>query len=68
MNLTSCATVVSIGVFAALGTGPALSADKAASPQTAEVLGKLHHSKQMEIAAGKVAARAGGNVPPTGAE
>jgi putative membrane protein len=59
MNLTSCATVVSIGVFTVFGAGTALSADKEASAQTAEVLGKLHHSNQMEIAAGKLAEEKG---------
>jgi putative membrane protein len=55
MKLTSCATVASIGIFTVLGSGTALSADKEASAHTAEVLGKLHHANQMEIAAGKLA-------------
>jgi putative membrane protein len=59
MKLTSCATVVSIGVFTVLGAGTALSADKDASGQTAQVLSKLHHSNQMEISAGKVAQEKG---------
>jgi len=59
MNLTSCATVVSIGVFTLLGAGTAQAADKAATAQTAEVLGKLHHSNQMEIACGKLAQEKG---------
>lgn len=58
MNLTSCA-VVSIGVFTLLGAGAAQAADKAGSAQTAEVLTKLHHSNQMEVAAGKLAQEKG---------
>src|SRR3954453_19276801 len=53
MNLKSCAMVVSFGVSTVLGAGTALSADKeATTAKTAEVLGKLHHSNQMEVAAG----------------
>ena len=59
MNLKSCGMAVAFGVFTLLGTGAALGADKEASAQTAEVLGKLHHSNQMEIAAGKVAQEKG---------
>ena len=59
MNLKSCATVVSIGVFTLLGAGTALSADKGATAQTAEVLSKLHHANQMEVAAGKLAQEKG---------
>jgi putative membrane protein len=59
MNGKSCAVVVSLGVFAALGAGPARAADNPAAAQTAEVLGKLHHSNQMEVAAGKVAQEKG---------
>jgi putative membrane protein len=59
MNLKSCAVVVSFGIFAVLGTGTAQAADKEATAQTAEVLNKLHHSNQMEIAAGKLAQEKG---------
>jgi len=59
MKLTSCATVVSIGIFTLLGAGTAQGADKQATAQTSEVLGKLHHSNQMEVAAGKLAEEKG---------
>jgi putative membrane protein len=60
MNLKSWATVVSFGVFAAFAAGGARGADKAAaSMQTAEVLTKLHHANQMEVAAGKLAQEKG---------
>jgi putative membrane protein len=59
MNVKSCATVVSFGVFAVLGAGTARGADKEAAAQTAQVLSKLHHSNQMEIAAGKLAQEKG---------
>lgn len=55
MSLKSCGMVVSFGVFTVLGAGAAQGADKEVNAQTAEVLGKLHHSNQMEIAAGKLA-------------
>ena len=59
MKLTICATVLSIVMFTVLGAGTALSADKEGSAQTAEVLSKLHHSNQMEVAAGKLAQEKG---------
>jgi putative membrane protein len=59
MNLTSCATVVSIGIFMLLGAGTGQAADKGANAQTAEVLSKLHHANQMEVAAGKLAQEKG---------
>src|SRR5689334_6150049 len=55
MNLKSCAIVVSFGIFAVLRPDTSQAADKEASMQTAEVLSKLHHSNQMEVAAGKLA-------------
>lgn len=55
MNLTNCGLAVVFGVLTLLGAGTAVGADREANAQTAEVLGKLHHSNQMEIAAGKVA-------------
>jgi putative membrane protein len=42
-----------------LGAGTALGADNEASAKTAEVLAKLHHSNQMEVAAGKLAQEKG---------
>ena len=59
MNLRSCAKVVSFGALALFGAGRAQSADKAATAQTAEVLSKLHHANQMEVAAGKLAQEKG---------
>jgi putative membrane protein len=59
MNLRSCATVISLGVFAVLGASTAQGADKDATAQTADVLSKLHHSNQMEVAAGKLAQEKG---------
>jgi putative membrane protein len=59
MNLRSCAIIVSFGVLSVSGSGAAQGADREASAQTAEVLGKLHHSNQMEIAAGKLAQEKG---------
>jgi len=55
MNLKSCAIVLSFGIFAVLRPGTSQAADNEASTQTAEVLSKLHHSNQMEVAAGKLA-------------
>jgi putative membrane protein len=59
MSLKSCAMVLSFGVFTVLGAGTAQGADKEGNAQTAEVLSKLHHSNQMEIAAGKLAQEKG---------
>jgi putative membrane protein len=55
MQLRSYAMLVSFGTVAVFGLGTARSADKDATVETAEVLGKLHHSNQMEVAAGKLA-------------
>lgn len=59
MNLKTCGMAVAFGVFALLDAGAALGANKEAGPQIAEVLTKLHHSNQMEIAAGKLAEEKG---------
>jgi putative membrane protein len=59
MNVRSCAKIVSFAVVALFGAGSAQSADKEATAQTAEVLSKLHHSNQMEVAAGKLAQEKG---------
>ena len=56
MTSRGFAFCVSVGV-AVLGLGG--SARGAASPDTATVLGKLHHANQMEVAAGKLAEEKG---------
>ena len=59
MKLRNHGIFVSFGVAAILCAGIARAADKAGSSQTAEVLGKLHQSNQMEVAAGKLAEEKG---------
>ena len=55
MRLQQRGMIVSLGMAAFLFSSVARSADPASGPDTATVLGKLHHSNQMEIAAGKLA-------------
>jgi putative membrane protein len=57
MKLQTGGTFVAFGIAAFLWAGVARGAD--APPATAEVLGKLHHSNQMEISAGKLAQERG---------
>ena len=55
MKLRGYGALISFSAGVALWAGAAQAAD----PQTAEVLGKLHHANQMEIAAGKLAQEKG---------
>jgi putative membrane protein len=61
MNFSRCAKVVSVGVVSVLSWGAvaAQGAEKETTAQTAQVLGKLHHANQMEVAAGKLAQEKG---------
>jgi len=56
MKMHGIAMTLSLGMAAFLSGGVARGAD---APATAEVLSKLHHSNQMEIAAGKLAQEKG---------
>ena len=57
MKLRSCVMFGSFGVAAFVLAGSAQGAEPASD--TAEVLGKLHHSNQMEVEAGKLAQEKG---------
>jgi len=59
MKLLELGMIVSFGTAAFLFGGVARGADTAASAESAKVLSKLHHSNQMEIAAGKLALEKG---------
>jgi len=58
MKLQTCGVLVGCGIAALAWAGP-VRADDAAAPQTEEVLLKLHHANQMEVAAGKLAQEKG---------
>jgi putative membrane protein len=58
MKLRTCGMLVGCGIAAWAWAGAA-RADDAAAPKTEEVLLKLHHSNQMEVAAGKLAQEKG---------
>jgi len=67
MKLQELGMILSFGTAAFLFGGAARSADTAASAESAKVLNKLHHSNQMEIAAGKLALKeAKIDMPETG--
>jgi len=59
MKLHRCGITLLFGAAAFLSGGVARGADPAPSADTAAVLLKLHHSNQMEIAAGKLAEEKG---------
>ncbi len=59
MKLRQLEVCVSFGLAAVLFGGVASSADKPSAADTASVLSKLHHSNQMEVAAGKLAQEKG---------
>jgi putative membrane protein len=58
MKLRSCGMLLAFGLTVLTRAGTAQSADEATA-QTEEVLLKLHHANQMEIAAGKMAQQKG---------
>jgi len=59
MKLRSCGMLLAFGLAVLARAGAAHSADDQATAQTEEVLLKLHHSNQMEVAAGKLAQQKG---------
>jgi putative membrane protein len=59
MKLRSCGILLAFGLAVLARAGTARSADNEAAAQTEEVLLKLHHSNQMEVAAGKLAQQKG---------
>lgn len=59
MNLRSYAMLVVFGLGTLARGGVARGADENSAAQTEEVLMKLHHSNQMEVAAGKLAQEKG---------
>lgn len=59
MKLRRCGITLLFGAAAFLAGGVARGAETAPSAETASVLLKLHHSNQMEIAAGKLAEEKG---------
>lgn len=59
MKLAELGMILSFGTAAFLFGGVARSADTTASAESVKVLSKLHHSNQMEIAAGKLALEKG---------